>query len=199
MKKWMGELRKKQEGAIALEACISLTLFLIVMITLYSMIRLFTAQSVISHAIQETCQSMALENYGQNSLATGTLQAIPNALITLITGGFNSDYSRPADFSLRSLFWDVTKTAEQLQSATELTARNRFAAYLSGSVEEADRLLKNYGVVGGLNGISFSGTNQSGTDLTVQVSYKIRLVFYLEMFHFGEFESTQTVCSRLWK
>ena len=37
------------------------------------------------------------------------------------------------------------------------------------------------------------------SDMTIQVSYKVRLLFYIEMFHFGEFESTQTVCCRLWK
>lgn len=48
---------------MALEACISLTLFLIAMMALYSLINMFTAQSVISHALQQTGQSIALENY----------------------------------------------------------------------------------------------------------------------------------------
>ena len=48
---------------MALEACISLTLFLIAMMALYSLINMFTAQSMISHALQQTGQSIALENY----------------------------------------------------------------------------------------------------------------------------------------
>lgn len=36
---------------MALEACISLTLFLIAMMALYSLINMFTAQSMISHAL----------------------------------------------------------------------------------------------------------------------------------------------------
>ena len=75
----------------------------------------------------------------------------------------------------------------------ELDAQKRAAQ------QEADNLLKSYGVVNGLSGISFAGTTNSGTDLTIKVSYKIRLLFYIEMFRFGEFESTQTVCCRLWK
>lgn len=63
MKKIFSGFKDEQDGAIAIEACISLTLFLIVMIALYSVIQVFTVQSMISHAMQEACQSMALENY----------------------------------------------------------------------------------------------------------------------------------------
>ena len=181
MKEKISRLKEEQDGVMALEACISLTLFLIVMLTLYSMLRMFTIQSMISHAAQESCQSMAIENYGNSSMLTGT-----------------------SDFSLKNFFTGFlgegteTKKLETL-SLTKTTAKTRFAAYLAGGEQEADNLLKSYGVVNGLSGISFAGTTNSGTDLTIKVSYKIRLLFYIEMFRFGEFESTQTVCCRLWK
>jgi len=50
MKKIFSGFKDEQDGAIAIEACISLTLFLIVMIALYSVIQVFTVQSMISHA-----------------------------------------------------------------------------------------------------------------------------------------------------
>ena len=78
MKKIFSGFKDEQDGAIAIEACISLTLFLIVMIALYSVIQVFTVQSMISHAMQEACQSMALENYNQSMFKTGTLQQIPS-------------------------------------------------------------------------------------------------------------------------
>ena len=77
MKEKISRLKEEQDGVMALEACISLTLFLIVMLTLYSMLRMFTIQSMISHAAQESCQSMAIENYGNSSMLTGTMQQIP--------------------------------------------------------------------------------------------------------------------------
>ena len=194
MKEKISRLKEEQDGVMALEACISLTLFLIVMLTLYSMLRMFTIQSMISHAAQESCQSMAIENYGNSSMLTGTM----------VSGKGQNDFSASSDFSLKNFFTGFlgegteTKKLETL-SLTKTTAKTRFAAYLAGGEQEADNLLKSYGVVNGLSGISFAGTTNSGTDLTIKVSYKIRLLFYIEMFRFGEFESTQTVCCRLWK
>ena len=189
MKKIFSGFKDEQDGAIAIEACISLTLFLIVMIALYSVIQVFTVQSMISHAMQEACQSMALENYNQSS-----------KVFDWISGGHRENFSTSADFSWKELLLPSSSTSGEAQTALyDSNAKQRFAAYLGGGVEKADELLKNYGVVGGLDGISFAGTEKSGTDMTIQVSYKVRLLFYIEMFHFGEFESTQTVCCRLWK
>ena len=201
MKKIFSGFHDGQDGAIAIEACISLTLFLIIMISLYSVIRLFTVQSMISHAAQEACQSIALENYSQTLFKTGTLQQIPSSVFDWISGGHREGFSTSADFSWGEMLSPLTpEESEKKQLNTNMSnAKQRFAAYLGGGIEKSDELLKNYGVVDGLNGISFAGTDKSGTDMTIKVSYKIRLLFYIEMFRFGEFESTQTVCCRLWK
>lgn len=204
MKKNFSGFRDEQDGAIAIEACISLTLFLIIMLSLYSVVRLFTIQSMISHAAQEACQSIALENYNQTMFKTGTLQQIPNSVFDWLSGGHRENFSTSADFSWKEMLLQSSesKEAEDIKAQTAIytsNAKQRFAAYLGGGTTKADEMLKNYGVVDGLNGISFAGTEKSGTDMTIQVSYKIRLLFYIEMFHFGEFESTQTVCCRLWK
>lgn len=66
---------------MALEACISLTLFLIAMVALYSLINMFTAQSMISHALQQTGQSIALENYKNSKTDVKTLQKLPLSLL----------------------------------------------------------------------------------------------------------------------
>mgnify|MGYP007132879033 CR=1 FL=1 len=204
MKKILSRLREAQDGVMALEACISLTLFLIVMLTLYSMLQMFTAQNLIAHAAQEACQSLAIENYSNSSMLTGNMTQIPNWLLTMVTGGGSNSFSESSDFSLSNFFTSflgqgTTEKKLQLTTVTQSSAKKRFAAYLAGDETKADELLKNYGVVNGLNGISFSGTEKSGTDMTIQVTYKIRLLFYLEALNFGEFESTQKVCCRLWK
>ena len=79
------------------------------------------------------------------------------------------------------------------------TVRKRFASYLGGNTENADKMLRNMGVVDGLKGITIKNGKISGSDAIIEISYKVRLIFYIEMFHFGEFESTQKVCCRLWK
>ena len=171
MKKIFSGFKDEQDGAIAIEACISLTLFLIVMIALYSVIQVFTVQSMISHAMQEACQSMALENYNQSMFKTGTLQQIPSKVFDWISGGHRENFSTSADFSWKELLLPSSSTSGEAQTALyDSNAKQRFAAYLGGGVEKADELLKNYGVVGGLDGISFAGTEKSGTDMTIQVS-----------------------------
>ena len=113
MKKIFSGFKDEQDGAIAIEACISLTLFLIVMIALYSVIQAFTVQSMISHAMQEACQSMALENYNQSMFKTGTLQQIPSKVFDWISGGHRENFSTSADFSWKGMFSSSQSTKEK--------------------------------------------------------------------------------------
>ena len=113
MKEKISRLKEEQDGVMALEACISLTLFLIVMLTLYSMLRMFTIQSMISHAAQESCQSMAIENYGNSSMLTGTMQQIPNWFMTMVSGKGQNDFSASSDFSLKNFLQDFWGKAQR--------------------------------------------------------------------------------------
>lgn len=180
---------------MALEACISLTLFLIAMVALYSLINMFTAQSMISHALQQTGQSIALENYKNSKTDVKTLQKLPLSLLQKFTDGIGASSDSKYDvgggaFSNSMVFTDYLSLS---------TVKKRFASYLGRNTENADKMLQNMGVVDGLNGIKIKSGKISGNDVVIEISYKVRLIFYIEMFHFGEFESTQKVCCRLWK
>lgn len=195
MQKKRSSLFHSEDGAIALEACISLTLFMIVMMSLYSMIAMFTAQSTISHALQQTGQSIALENYKNNELAVKTLQAIPLYLLQKVTDGISASSAEEFDVA----GGNFTDTVKAESTTVAVIAKKRFASYLGGNEKNADALLKSMGVKGGMSSMNFTRCTVSGDDVVLNVTYKIRLAFYIEMFHFGEFESTQTVCCRLWK
>lgn len=186
---------KNDEGAIALEACISLTIFMIVMFSLYSIICMFTAQSMISHALQQAGQSLALENYKNAKWEVNTLQSIPIAILGKITGNISDRSNENLDVSGGAFSDSMPLQSYNVSSM----AKSRFKSFLGGNQQQADALLKSLGVVDGTDGINFGKTKISGDDLVLNVTYKIRLAFYIEMFHFGEFESTQTVCCRLWK
>lgn len=180
---------------MALEACISLTLFLIAMMALYSLINMFTAQSMISHALQQTGQSIALENYKNSKTDVKTLQKLPLSLLQKFTDDIGASSDSKYDvgggsFSNSMVFTDYLSLS---------TVKKRFASYLGGNTENADKMLQNMGVVDGLNGIKIKSGKISGNDVVIEISYKARLIFYIETFHFGEFESTQKVCCRLWK
>ena len=90
MQKKSRNLFYAEDGVIALEACISLTLFLIVMLALYSLINMFTAQSMIAHALQQTGQSIALENYKNSKSDVKTMQRLPLALLQKLTEGIGA-------------------------------------------------------------------------------------------------------------
>ena len=195
MQKIRCDMKKCEDGVIALEACISLTLFLIVMLALYSIIGMFTAQSMISHSLQQAGQSIALENYKNTKMDVKTMQKVPLSWLGKVTGGWSTESNNALDVTGGS-FSDGTTVKK---SNVENIAKKRFLSYLGGNGKNADAQLKALGVVGGVGGVNFEGTKLSGDDLIIQVSYKIRLVFYIEMFHFGEFDSTQSVCCRLWK
>ena len=195
MQKKSRNLFYAEDGVIALEACISLTLFLIVMLALYSLINMFTAKSMIAHALQQTGQSIALENYKNSKSDVKTMQRLPLALLQKLTEGIGASSDSKYDvgggsFSDSMVFTDFLSMN---------TVRKRFASYLGGNTENADKMLRNMGVVDGLKGITIKNGKISGSDAIIEISYKVRLIFYIEMFHFGEFESTQKVCCRLWK
>ena len=69
-------------GVMAIEACVSLTFFMIIMYALYSMVTLFSAQSIIGHALSESCQSLALENYSTSkSDGAWSVSQVPVSLV----------------------------------------------------------------------------------------------------------------------
>ena len=192
-KKWI--VKENVEGAIALEACIALTIFMIVMFSLYSMICMFTAQSMISHALQQAGQSLALENYKNEKWEVNTLQAFPISILGKITGNISDRSNEKLDVSGGS-FSDSTSLKSYNVSSM---AKSRFESFLGGNHQQADELLKSFVCLTLTQGLKFGTTTLPVDDLVLKVTYKIRLLFYIEMFRFGEFESTQTVCCRLWK
>lgn len=176
-------------GVMAIEACISLTLFMIIMYALYSMVTLFSAQSIIGHALSESCQSLALENYSASkSDGAWSVSQLPASLVRLFSTSPERD--------------DLFTNDENIGKADDTTVQNlsktRFAAFLGGDVENADTILRALGVQGGLDGMDFSKTAVKGSDLTMSVTYKIALLIRADAFHLGVYTTTQSVCSRLW-
>ena len=176
-------------SVMAIEACVSLTFFMIIMYALYSMVTLFSAQSIIGHALSESCQSLALENYSTSkSDGAWSVSQVPVSLVKLFT-------TSPERNDLFTTDETIAKTD---QNTVQDLSKTRFAAFLGGSEENADAILKALGVQEGLEGMDFSKTGVNGSDLTMSVTYKIALLIRADAFHLGEFTTTQSVCSRLW-
>ena len=142
--------------------------------------------------------SLCLLLFGMNMLSNGIQKGDGSGLQKLlgkITGNISDRSNENLDVSGGAFSDSMPLQSYNVSSM----AKSRFKSFLGGNQQQADALLKSLGVVDGADGINFGKTKIYGDDLVLNVTYKIRLAFYIEMFHFGEFESTQTVCCRLWK
>ena len=185
-------LESKSSGVLAMEAMISLTFFMFFMLALYSIITLFMAQSTIGHTLSVTSQSLSLETYSTDKLETGwSVGTLVNRGIKELLGikeNINQNY-----VSDNMWYRETYGTSADVQNICE----QRFYMYLAGGESEAKDLLKKLQVV---DGPDFSESKLDGNDLTITVKYKIRLLFGFRTLGIDlyEFDSTQSVCSRIW-
>ena len=63
MKKW----KNKELGLLSLEASISLTIFIFLMLFMYSFFVVFEARNEMAHLVLSTANSMALDTYSSNT------------------------------------------------------------------------------------------------------------------------------------
>ena len=183
-----------RKGVIALEAALSLPIFAFMMLAFYSLTVLFTAQSVIGHALSQSCQSLSLETYSTDTLGRkwGTSALMVEDLKSLLSmTNFNTNF-----VSDEQWYKETYGDAEDVMDVS----RKRFCSYLAGSESAADELLRALGVEDGVRGMDFSETSLEDRNLTMTVKYKIKLLFGVRAFRMElfDFDSKQSVCSRLW-
>ena len=194
MKKVVRALRSRCEGVLALEACVSMTLFIVLMLALYSLITLFKAQNLIGNALLQSSQSLALESYStsqfdKSELSVGSL--LEQAALKLYGAAAGN-----SEFAGQDAWF--TKDGASAGANLEDMVRGRFCAYLAGGEEEADRLLRVLGVQNGLSGMDFSGSSLHNGDLTVSAEYRLALLFRNDALHLGVFSSAQRTKAHLW-
>lgn len=206
-----------ESGMMAIEAGIGMLLFMIMMLTLYTIIPMFMAQSMIGHALQESCQSIAIETYGTSILNDGkaSFADLSQGLVQLFCDNKSakqvSVYDNEPDRSYKddSRWFDPNGALVVDDAVVIEIARDRFATYFAGGTEAADEMLRNLGIAEGLDGIDFTGTCLTGSDLTICISYDISLLIRPESNRiggsvktvtdqFGIFSTKQSVCSRIW-
>ena len=220
MLRWIHKINQKSDGEsgmMAVEAGIGLLLFMMIMLSLYTLIPLFMAQSMIGHALQESCQSIAIETYGTSILHDGkaSVTDLTKGLVELFCDAKSakqvSVYDNESDRSYTNdSRWFDPKGALAVNDAAVIeVAKERFATYLAGGTAAADAMLENLGIEDGLDGLDFTGTCLSGSDLTICISYDISMLIKPESNNigksvktvtdqFGTFNTKQSVCSRIW-
>lgn len=192
------------EGIIAVEACVGMTFFAMLMLSLYTLIPLFMAQSIIGHALIESGESLALETYGTSKLDDGDMQIkdVPIEIVKLICGVHSAHSGGASEqtgaFANDARWFDFHGSPTPVDSQVVEAAKLRLAGYLAGSYQAADELLKTLGIERGMDGLDFTGTTLAGSDLIICVKYDISLLIRLDMLGIGTFHSQQSTCCRIW-
>lgn len=172
--------RKKQRGSITLETAIVLPIFFFMFMALIGLFRVVVAQNQMTHVLVQATKSMSLDPYLADSAGADSLANV----VLKLSSSSHGDYFASNDK------WYAGGDANA-------TAKKRFIGYLTGGdVAAAQDKLEGIGIVNGLNGVTF-GTNVSGENLTVTISYEIQ--YWFDMFGMGKIPMKQTMYSRLWQ
>lgn len=206
------EKLESKKGTIILETSIVLPIFMLVIFFVYGFFTITLAQNQVTHALLQSSKSLSLDSYLTEHVDSAAEEA------TIMWSGLSDmilDFGRLSNDKHFSSMndWYKTKIVDEeadeekqkkqaeeialLESNRNFLAKNRFVGYFSGGDEEkADEKLKALGVVGGLNGITFSMTIE-GEDMTITIKYDLQ--FWIDAFDVGKIPMEQSITTKLWK
>lgn len=168
-----------------MEASIALTIFIFLMLFMYSFLVIFEARNQIGHVLLTTADSLALDAFANESLGDD------DSVQGILYGIYGKTQSSNGSYTESSKWYSGG-------GAVEETVKTRFLSYLSGGDRaEADRILKELNIVGGLDGLDFSNCSVSGDDLFLEVHYKLEYEF--QVFNLDTLSFSQSCCSKIWK
>ncbi len=194
--------KKDESGMVTLEACISVLFFMIVMFLFYGLFVMYMAQTATAHAVLQTSQSLAVDNYAANKLEDGanipdSINGLKNLMVkflkstdlNLIPDNTNSFASN------KKMEYDIS--GDDVEENVSEMAKKRFIAYLAnGDDDKADSMLKNMNVENGLAGLDFSESKIEHGNLRVVLKYQLNYEFQIA--ELGKVQVKQESVSKLW-
>ena len=188
--------RKKngESGLLSLEASIVLTIFIFLMLFMYSFFVVFEARNEMAHLVLSTANSLALDTYASDKMDNSNTAA--KVIYSIYSITVNDDNQ----FTDTRKWYQTTEVdgAVVQNTAFAEVVEDRFIAYLTdGDEKKAEEILDKLNIVNGREGLDFSGSYVSGNNLYVTVSYTIEYEFNL--FGLGTLKMEQSACSKLWK
>lgn len=156
-------MKKKEQGVLTVEASIVLTLITLFILFLFSFARMYSAQSMVSHAVLQASDAVAIESYIRETALNGSETDVVE-LANRLTG--STSISLESFTSLRSA--DLPKIVRQ-----------KFVAAIDNSEIGADNTLKKLGIKDGLSGVDFSSSriDLNNNDVIVYANYTIEMQF----------------------
>lgn len=185
--------QKKEEGVITLEACVTVLLFLMLMLMLSSLFKLFMAQNATAHVLLQTSQSLSLDTYSAEKIGNGGLGSV-GEFIGGIFGALNDDNFTEYE----NCYSETNVNGVTSLSINTDAVKKRFVAYLNGGDDnKADEFLKSVKVVNGINGLDFSKSYVENDVLYLVLKYELE--YDMNFGNLSNIKVEQKVCSKLWK
>lgn len=151
---------RKERGALALEACVAVTLFMFLMLFLYSLFIIFEARNQLAHVVLSTADSLALDTYEIDKLEnSGTLADFFSSL-------YNTHFRDDSGFTSGSVWNKIAAGSDTNQTPTDGSAENDEDVYVGWD--------KSIYVPG-----STSGSSQGKISSELEKAIKERFVAYL--------------------
>lgn len=177
--------KNQTRGLLSLEASIALTIFIFLMLFMYSFLVIFEARNEVGHVLLTTADSLSLDAFANDTLGDdSSLQGI------LYDNLFSNHTESNGTFTDNSKWYE--------NDNIEDAVKTRFISYLSGGDrDEADKILKSLNIVGGVDGLDFSASCVSNDELKLDVKYEIEYEF--QVFGLDNLTFSQSCCSKLWK
>lgn len=192
----MRDKRIKESGLLSLEACISVTIFIFLMLFMYSFFVVFEARNAIGHAVLATTDSLALDAY-DNSVNKDTRTDSMQILKNIFEGVYGNSGEDSTDF-IDERLWYESEESGAAKGYFQDVIQKRFLAYLTaGESGRAEEILQRYHIQGGIAGLDFSESKTDGNNLYLCVKYTIEYEF--QVFNLDVLKMEQKACSRLWK
>lgn len=188
--------KDSQNGSLTIEACVALTLFIFLTLTLYSFFVIFGAQAKIKVTMLHSAESLSLDPYLSEDVINKVTEAgsIQDLLLK-----FTVFVSRSSKGYVSTEKWHVLPD-DGTQAKVIEAAKQRFLAYFSdGDKDKADQILRSFRVVNGWDGLSFAGTNvDADGNVNIVISYKQKYFFDYPLFGLETINRTEVVKSRMW-
>ena len=181
--------QKNEKGVVSLEACIVLPIFFFLIVFFYGFMLLFAGEQIVNHALIQSTVSLSLDSYSVDKLADSTNvdKMLQGALDYVMQGEETPHSSREKWY--------------ESQDKTQQEVRTRFVSYVANGDEEyANKKLKQFGIVGGLEGISFSECKVEGNDrdkvLTITIEYEQEYI--MDAFGLLKYDRKKTITQKMW-
>ena len=204
----MKKKKSLNRGSITIEACIVLTLFMFLILTLYSFFYVFEAQMKIQLNLIRTAESMSVDPFVSSRVDSKVLAHDASmgdflASLSVHVAAENENFISEGTWydGFDSKADDVEKAKKEYQenqADLKNTAKMRFVALYNGGDEDAMvESLKELRVVDGAVDLSES-TIENG-NLKLVATYELKYLFDYPAFRMPDLKMKQTAVSKIWK